>query len=60
MAAGYDWDVLARRILAVYETVVPPGGGEVTAGRTTTTFPSGAPGGTAARDRPGAAGAALA
>jgi phosphatidylinositol alpha-mannosyltransferase len=31
-AAGYDWDVLARRILAVYETVLPPGGGEVTAG----------------------------
>ena len=21
VAAGYDWDVLARRILAVYETV---------------------------------------
>ena len=32
MAAGYDWDVLARRILAVYETVVLPDGGEVTAG----------------------------
>jgi phosphatidylinositol alpha-mannosyltransferase len=31
VAAGYDWAVLARRILAVYETVVPPGGGEVTA-----------------------------
>jgi phosphatidylinositol alpha-mannosyltransferase len=29
-AAGYDWDVLARRILAVYETVLPPEGGEVT------------------------------
>jgi phosphatidylinositol alpha-mannosyltransferase len=31
VAAGYDWDVLARRILAVYETVVPVGGGGVTA-----------------------------
>jgi phosphatidylinositol alpha-mannosyltransferase len=31
-AAAYDWDVLARRILAVYETVVPPGGSVVTAG----------------------------
>ena len=31
VAAAYDWDVLARRILAVYETVLPPGGGEVTA-----------------------------
>jgi phosphatidyl-myo-inositol alpha-mannosyltransferase len=31
-AATYDWKVLARRILAVYETVVPPpGGGGVTA-----------------------------
>ena len=29
--AGYDWDVLARRILAVYETVAAPGGGAVTA-----------------------------
>ena len=26
VAAGYDWEVLARRILAVYETVVLPGG----------------------------------
>jgi glycosyltransferase involved in cell wall biosynthesis len=32
VAAGYDWSVIARRILAVYETVVAPGGGEVTAG----------------------------
>jgi phosphatidylinositol alpha-mannosyltransferase len=32
VAAGYDWGVLARRILAVYETVVPPGGGAVVAG----------------------------
>jgi phosphatidylinositol alpha-mannosyltransferase len=31
VAAGYDWAVIARRILAVYETVVAPGGGEVTA-----------------------------
>jgi phosphatidylinositol alpha-mannosyltransferase len=30
-AAAYDWDVLARRILTVYETVVPPGGGAVAA-----------------------------
>jgi phosphatidyl-myo-inositol alpha-mannosyltransferase len=29
--AGYDWAVLAQRILAVYETVAPPGGGRVTA-----------------------------
>jgi len=32
VAAAYDWQVLARRILAVYETVVPPEGGVVTAG----------------------------
>src|SRR3954447_19010695 len=32
VAAGYDWSVIARRILAVYETVVAPGGGEVRAG----------------------------
>jgi phosphatidylinositol alpha-mannosyltransferase len=31
VAAGYDWSVLAQRILAVYETVIVPGGGEVTA-----------------------------
>ncbi|UOY02808.1 glycosyltransferase family 4 protein [Blastococcus sp. PRF04-17] len=31
VAATYDWQVLARRILAVYETVVPVGGGAVTA-----------------------------
>jgi phosphatidylinositol alpha-mannosyltransferase len=30
-AAAYDWSVVARRILAVYETVVLPGAGEVTA-----------------------------
>jgi phosphatidylinositol alpha-mannosyltransferase len=32
VAASYDWQVLARRILAVYETVVLPEGGGVTAG----------------------------
>ena len=31
VAAQYDWNVLARRILAVYETVVPAGGGTVEA-----------------------------
>jgi phosphatidylinositol alpha-mannosyltransferase len=31
VAATYDWQVLARRILTVYETVVGPGGREVTA-----------------------------
>jgi phosphatidyl-myo-inositol alpha-mannosyltransferase len=31
-AAAYDWAVLARRILDVYETVVPPGGSVVTVG----------------------------
>ena len=30
-AAGYVWSVVARRILAVYETVALPGGGAVTA-----------------------------
>jgi phosphatidylinositol alpha-mannosyltransferase len=30
-AAAYDWQVLARRILAVYETVIPPRGGGVSA-----------------------------
>ncbi|MGY1642810.1 glycosyltransferase family 4 protein [Geodermatophilus sp. SYSU D00703] len=30
-AAAYDWSVVARRILDVYETVVLPGAGEVTA-----------------------------
>jgi phosphatidylinositol alpha-mannosyltransferase len=29
--AGYDWAVVAERILAVYETVAPPGGVGVTA-----------------------------
>jgi phosphatidylinositol alpha-mannosyltransferase len=32
VAASYDWQVLARRILTVYETVVLPEGGVVTAG----------------------------
>ncbi|MGY2081189.1 glycosyltransferase family 4 protein [Modestobacter sp. SYSU DS0657] len=31
VVAGYDWSVVARRILAVYETVAPPGGAAVTA-----------------------------
>ena len=31
VAAGYDWSVVARRVLDVYETVVLPGSGEVTA-----------------------------
>ena len=31
VAASYDWSVLARRILAVYETVVHPGSGGVVA-----------------------------
>ena len=31
VAAAYDWSVVARRIMTVYETVVPPGAGEVTA-----------------------------
>ncbi|MCW2705432.1 MAG: Phosphatidylinositol alpha-mannosyltransferase [Blastococcus sp.] len=39
-AAVYDWDVLARRILAVYETVLPPDGGEVTAGEDDEAFPA--------------------
>ena len=30
-AWAYDWSVVARRVLAVYETVVLPGGGAVTA-----------------------------
>ncbi|SFT72819.1 Phosphatidylinositol alpha-mannosyltransferase [Geodermatophilus amargosae] len=30
-AAAYDWQVVARRVLAVYETVVLPGAGAVTA-----------------------------
>jgi len=31
VVAAYDWSVVARRILAVYETVAPPGGVGVTA-----------------------------
>ncbi|MGY1666555.1 glycosyltransferase family 4 protein [Geodermatophilus sp. SYSU D00696] len=30
-AAGYDWQVVARKVLAVYETVAVPGAGGVTA-----------------------------
>lgn len=30
-AADFDWATLAGQVVAVYETVVPPGGGEVTA-----------------------------
>ena len=41
-AADYDWEVLARRILAVYETVLPQGGGAVTA-RDDDDFPGVAP-----------------
>ena len=47
VAARYDWQVLARRILAVYETVLPPGGGVVTAGPEHD-FPGVPPTGTAA------------
>jgi phosphatidylinositol alpha-mannosyltransferase len=32
VAAGYDWSVVARRVLAVYETVALPDGAAVTAG----------------------------
>jgi phosphatidylinositol alpha-mannosyltransferase len=32
-AAGYDWSVVAAQILAVYETVAPPGGGAVSGSR---------------------------
>jgi phosphatidylinositol alpha-mannosyltransferase len=32
-AAAYDWSVVAARILAVYETVAPPGGGAVDGSR---------------------------
>jgi phosphatidylinositol alpha-mannosyltransferase len=40
VAAAYDWDVLARRILAVYETVLLAEGGEVTAEEDDETFPA--------------------
>ena len=43
VAAAYDWDVLARRILAVYETVLPAEGGEVTAGEDDAAVPFGGP-----------------
>ncbi|MCW2637347.1 MAG: Phosphatidylinositol alpha-mannosyltransferase [Blastococcus sp.] len=45
-AAAYDWEVLARRILTVYETVVPPGGAGVAAGEDDETGPFGPPTGT--------------
>jgi phosphatidylinositol alpha-mannosyltransferase len=48
VAAQYDWQVLARRILAVYETVLPQDGGVVTAA-TEDVFPGVPPTGTAAR-----------
>jgi phosphatidyl-myo-inositol alpha-mannosyltransferase len=40
VAAGYDWDVLARKILAVYETVLSPESGAVTAGEDDEAFPA--------------------
>ena len=58
-AAAYDWQVLARRILAVYETVVPPGGGGVTA-EDDDAVPGGPPRPQAGADVPPAAGAPLA
>jgi phosphatidylinositol alpha-mannosyltransferase len=48
VAAGYDWAVLARRILAVYEMVVPRGGAGVVAGDEDE-FPAVAPTGREAR-----------
>ena len=48
VAARYDWQVVARRILAVYETVLPTGGGTVTADPDVD-FPAVPPTGTAAR-----------
>jgi phosphatidylinositol alpha-mannosyltransferase len=47
VAAGYDWKALAGRILAVYETVAPPGGGAVTVGDDD--FPAVPPSGTRLR-----------
>ncbi|TYP84949.1 glycosyltransferase family 4 protein [Blastococcus xanthinilyticus] len=47
VAGRYDWQVLTRRILAVYETVLPPDGGVVTAGPVDD-FPAVPPTGTAA------------
>jgi phosphatidylinositol alpha-mannosyltransferase len=49
VAAAYDWDVLAGRILAVYETVLPLGGGEVTATDDDEIFPTLPPARTQAR-----------
>jgi phosphatidylinositol alpha-mannosyltransferase len=39
VAAAYDWSVVARQVLAVYETVVPPGGGAVEAHEDDDAFP---------------------
>jgi phosphatidylinositol alpha-mannosyltransferase len=50
VAAGYDWGVLARRILAVYETVALPGGAGVTAGEDDD-FPAVPPAGTGSWSR---------
>ena len=58
-AAAYDWDVLARRILAVYETVLLAGSGEVTAGEDDGEFPA-VPGENAGAVGPPRTGAALA
>jgi phosphatidylinositol alpha-mannosyltransferase len=50
-AAVYDWAVLARRILAVYEMVVPPGGSVVTVVEDDD-FPAVPPHGTPSATRP--------
>src|SRR4051812_6214991 len=54
VAAGYDWDVLARRILAVYETVVSVSGGGVVPGEDDE-FPAIPPTGRGARSARGGA-----
>jgi phosphatidyl-myo-inositol alpha-mannosyltransferase len=48
VAARYDWQVLARRILTVYETVLPADGGAVTADPDAE-FPAVPPAGSATR-----------
>jgi phosphatidylinositol alpha-mannosyltransferase len=45
VAAGYDWDVLARRILAVYETVLLADGGGAPPGDDEERPPAGPPAG---------------
>jgi phosphatidylinositol alpha-mannosyltransferase len=52
-AAAYDWAVLARRILAVYETVLLADGGTVSAADEEPSPPVGAAGGTATDPRGG-------